>query len=75
MLRGLSEDYVNSSDNRNDDSINAGVSLDYTIKRWISVSLAYDYSQKDSSVDGIDTALGSFDFDRNKFTLGVDLSL
>jgi hypothetical protein len=77
-LMALNEDYVNSFNDRNDDSINAGVSVDYTIKRWVSVSLAYDYSDKDSSVrsvDGLALPLrSSFDFDRNKFTLGVDLS-
>ncbi len=70
----LSEDYVNSFNNRSDDSVNAGVSIDYTIKRWVSVSLAYDYSERDSRVDAPALPLSSFDFDRNKFTLGVDLS-
>lgn len=73
-VRALNEDYVNSFNNRDDDSINAGISFEYTIKRWISINMAYDYSDRDSSVD-FALPLSSFDFDRNKFTVGVDLSL
>lgn len=73
-LRGMSEAYVNSFNNRDDDSINAGFSFDYAMRRWINVSIAYDYSTRDSGVDGFNFALNSFDFDRNKFTIGLDLS-
>lgn len=75
-LMGMNEDYVDALSSRDDDSISAGFSIEYDIKRWLSVSLAYDYSERDSNVlDSVDFDVSSYDFDRHKWTLGVDLSL
>lgn len=74
-VKAMNENYVNSFNNRDDDSMNAGLSLAYAIKRWANVRIAYDYSDRDSSAEGLNLDINSYDFDRNKFTIGVDLSL
>lgn len=74
-VKAMNEDYVDSFNARDDDSIYAGISLDYAIKRWANIRVAYNYSDRDSSVDILDFDLTSYDFSRNKFTIGIDLSL
>lgn len=74
-VKSMNENYVNSFNNRDDDSMNAGLSLAYAIKRWANIRIAYDYSDRDSSAEGLNLDINSYDFDRNKFTIGVDLSL
>lgn len=74
-VKSMTENYVDSFNNRDDESINAGVSLAYAIKRWANIRIAYDYSDRNSGVDVFDFDLNSYDYVRNKFTIGVDLSL
>lgn len=37
--------------NRKDNNYNATASLDYNIQRWLTVGIAYKYSEKDSNID------------------------
>lgn len=74
-VKAMTENYIDSFNHRDDDSMNAGVSLAYAIKRWANIRIAYDYSDRDSNTDGLNLDINSYDFERNKFTIGVDLSL
>lgn len=60
------EDYVGSLQDDDTDAFSAG--LTYAFDRWMDIGLAWEYTDKTSTVD-------SLDYDRNKIILSVDLSL
>lgn len=53
---------------RKDDLMNYGVGVSYDFKRWLTLGLNYDYSERDSNVAGAD-------FEANVYTLSASLSL
>jgi hypothetical protein len=53
---------------RDDDIDQVGISLDYDFRRWLNVAFGYSNDDKDSN-------LNQFDYDRNVFTVSVNLSL
>ena len=65
-VRTGTDDYEGGT--RKDDLLNYGVGVSYDFKRWLSVGLNYDYSERDSNVAGSD-------FEANVYTLSASLSL
>jgi len=47
---------------------NMGVSVNYSMRRWLDLTAGYDYSERTSKLD-------SRDFTRNQFRVGVSMSL
>lgn len=60
------DDYEDSS--REDDLVNLSVGLDYDFRRWVNFGLNYAYEDRDSNSR-------RFSYDKNIFTISVDLSL
>ncbi|MFC3121291.1 outer membrane beta-barrel protein [Agaribacter flavus] len=59
---------INGLDVRTDDVLGLRTSIDYIARRWLKVSLAYSYSERDSNRDVID-------FDKNKISLTASVGL
>lgn len=62
------DDYEGTSSTREDDVLNYGVGVSYAVKRWLSVGLKYDYSEKDSTD-------ATNDYEANVYTLSASLRL
>ena len=60
------DDYEDSS--RQDDLTDFSVGLDYDFRRWVNFGLKYTYNDRDSTTP-------RFSYDKNTFTISVDLSL
>lgn len=67
-LRYSNEDYVASSDDREDKTANASLSFAYIFTRWAKLNLGYQFTNKDSNSNNIS-------YDQNAVNLGVSLSL
>ena len=64
-------DYSNDSytpTTREDDVVYGGVSLDYALRRWLIVTGAYRYEDRDSNTN-------LYDYQRNIFTVSIRLTL
>ena len=57
-FRYASNDFAGDTTGRDDDLINMGVSLNYEMRRWLTVGASYDYDERDSNFN-------SFDYERN----------
>jgi len=53
---------------RKDELLNAGVRLEYQMRRWLSLGAGYRYDERDSSED-------AFDYERNVFEITVRITL
>ncbi|MBA1332098.1 hypothetical protein QQ73_13570, partial [Candidatus Endoriftia persephone str. Guaymas] len=57
-------DEFNDNSNRKDDRLNASLSVEHSLLRWLDVSIAYRHEKRDSSLD-------IYDFSANIFMLTV----
>lgn len=56
------------ADDRSEHTNNMGVSINYSMRRWLDLTAGYDYSERTSKLD-------SREFTRNQFRVGVNMSL
>jgi len=56
------ENYIGAD--REDDSNGLFISLSYDVRRWVSISVGYEFTKKDSNVSNIS-------YDKNIFNLGI----
>jgi hypothetical protein len=64
----LSDVYEQSVTLREDDLTQLNMSINYQLKRWLSLEAAYLYDERDSNV-------ATIDYDRNSLSLGVNITL
>ena len=67
-LSNIGEEYVNSSDNRDDSSLTYGIDGVFSPNKMLDIKLGLSKTTRDSNVD-------VFDYDRQIITLGVELAI
>jgi len=67
-LANIAEEYVNSGDNRDDNTLSYGVKGVFSPNKMLDIKLGLDQSGRDSNVN-------SYDYDRQIVTLGVELAI
>jgi hypothetical protein len=60
--------YEGSVNNREDDITQLSLAVDYQFRRWLKFELAYQYDERESTVETID-------YDRNLISIGVNITL
>lgn len=63
-----SDDYEGAADERKDDTTSLNLGLNYDFRRWLTLGLAYQYSDTDSN-------LANTDYTKNVYLLTVNASL
>jgi uncharacterized protein (PEP-CTERM system associated) len=64
----INDVYEKSVSSREDDLTQLNMTLNYQLKRWLSVTGSYLYDDRDSNVTNID-------YDRNVFSIGFKVTL